>query len=972
MNAFAAWLLLCITVTITGCEQTPLARESMQLADSLAASLAELSASESNSVTPEQLSNICGESSTTHVRTTTDAPIGTAANLAIEATVARHLRDLKFRCALRSTTRIADGAQTLSLTRATDFVAWRLPSQGSSASVFVSVSYRSAPDGSLDVDERNALAAILGATSALVRWRDSSRGPGAGVNGLIITLHDLSRHDLSAGLAPGPELVSESSGWTIGSTAPSVLEVPWILPLPPISHADSSTILLQRPLVSGQIGSLTSSAPPEFVIQDDFRVPADLAATPRVSTMARRAAQAVWSSNALSAGWRPWHPFRGTADLAWLAGFLLPVLFIAAVAKLVVARAQDRLRIVSNAASRTERWLAISHMYCTRRNNLNLLQRHLQQSLESTSSHFSVICARLAILRLQLARRWVVIRSSTGNYLDEKKRQLAYQDTRFFDRKLVTYKEQHRKDRDAARGMFREMWSGLWTALLSKHGIRHVIYGALAVLLAIVSASITAYALSLRNGMPSDTMAPGPGIVAALIVLVVGRLGERGRRKLFAWGGSIIMFLGLTIIEIGSLAGSAFQVTVDSQKVDAMFLAVAVLLSLREFLDSPKRLPQMAVAERSRIRRSAKLTVWTCAASLVGVLGTRERLGRLWARIVVLVYSGLALYFVGPMIGALGTEQDPRVVALGGAIVALTVAVLLLPLLVFTEGGEGRLWRGAQGRVTVCAAIVLPSAVGCGGEEPDVVGVEVELTATRDAGKSRWILVDHSRRQVVQSNTWSGGWWRGKIEFGDPEVSSEGVAGGLRRVPVKFSRGRTADGIVLTTAGDQARIVTGGELAPGRGGGYRQVRIWGESRGNEVSLNVELPCSDSVVLGVREWFIGIDERVGDLDLTPPDGLSIRDSVGFQIGLSYSIVEDSRPNGRDPCGSRNGEGPKPPPWPRPTLYCWPSNAATGGRGIRQYVCESRTNVEAAQAQDGWAVEGNVASSPGLDESSDRSP
>ena len=675
-------------------------------------------------------------------------------------------------------------------------------------------------------------------------------------------------------------------------------------------------------------------------IHSDSRTGPDSIDSLSASVMAKTISQALWSANSVPARWLPRHPFGPRDHLLWLPAFVLPLCFIGLVATLIFARTKARLRIVTSAIARTEAWLKLSEKYRMRYDNLCLTREQCRRYIAQETGRRQRLAARVALRLIQITMWWTNVRSLTGKYLDSDE----HKEVSKCDSSLRSSKERYYRrlecDRGAARQMFKEMWAGFWEALISRRGIGGVMWGAVTVVLAVLVAALVGYHSNgpLVGQDEKLVAAAFASVLAAAATYWVGVRGTEERRRLFAWGASIVMFLGLTTIELSSLEGTGLDQAIDSQKVDAMFLAVAVLMALRQFLDSPDRLTEMRKSELRMIEKAGRLTCWARAAHRVGRWRPRYRWEKLTMGAVMLFYAGLSVYFVWPMAQALGEEQTASVVSLGTAIVGVTIAVLILPLRAFV-GGEGSRSRGGTGRGIMSSGLVVLTIglSGCQPEERDAIGVELRTLGIGQGTIRRWIMAEDPTADSL-FDTLPGRAVRGTVELGQYEDEQAMVHPRRRRVPVRLASAPAADLVVIETRGASATILAGGEKMTDAAAGHREVQLRGRLRTNQVSIEIELPRRDSVILDVEEWYIGNDQWIREWAESPPGEVVIRDSTAFRVQLTYSLVDDVP--SPDSCETMDPTAQCPPvPDPQPTLICWASNPNTNEFRVRQYVCES---------------------------------
>lgn len=164
---------------------------------------------------------------------------------------------------------------------------------------------------------------------------------------------------------------------------------------------------------------------------------------------------------------------------------------------------------------------------------------------------------------------------------------------------------------------------------------------------------------------------------------------ERDATRLFVWGCTIALYLGLTTLETGPLDGSPLEEQIDAQRVNAMFVAVGVMLTLCQIFAFLATQEGKSVDhyEEHLVDRSDRLTLWACGSKSF-FRSTRRVHEGCWMLILLVLYGTSLSEFVA------FTTQELSLRGEGftgtRSVLAVTAGGLLLPFIVFARAARAK------------------------------------------------------------------------------------------------------------------------------------------------------------------------------------------------------------------------------------------------------------------------------------------
>ncbi len=391
-----------------------------------------------------------------------------------------------------------------------------------------------------------------------------------------------------------------------------------------------------------------------------------------------------------------------TSVLDWSFGIVLPIALMTSVGGLVAVRAETRRKSAERTVRKLTAWLRTS-------NRLVVRHKTLSTQVENVAKDPTW---RKRVLRgmYGIAVTWTNTRSRPGNYLREGLRDQVSDWKTYMEGKERDYRAQREADKAAGRKMIKTSL-GL-EALLETNG--WVVAGGI-----VVTILGTGLAWVLSQDYPGAGVEWIVGVV--LLWFVVGLARDKARS--FALGCAIVVYLCLTTLEVSPLDGSAFEEAIDAQRVTAMFLGVAIMLTLCQFFGREGALGDIGAYERLVIRKSDGLTTWGRMTG-VFVRATRRREG-FWVLVSLGIYGASIVYFVVP-IGQVVYQfgaSDERVTALFVA----TLATLGLPLVAVSRAARSGKVVGLVVAV-VTGAFVMWGVERSGGERDTAVKEDTVMT----------------------------------------------------------------------------------------------------------------------------------------------------------------------------------------------------------------------------------------------------
>ncbi len=384
-----------------------------------------------------------------------------------------------------------------------------------------------------------------------------------------------------------------------------------------------------------------------------------------------------------------------TSATNWFIGIILPILLLGTVSKVVGVRAETRRRNAEKTARRLGAWLRTSEQ---------LVERHADATQRIEDLKDDARWRRRLLKGLYgIPVAWLGLRNWWGNYLDK-----GLQDrVRDYEASMVEkereYLEHREKDRAAGRKMIKTSIG--MDALLGTDG-RHVGFGVILTFVAMT------FAWWLSPAPEADGIEWMVGIVLFGTVVVLNY--QKGRA--FAWGCAFIVYLCLTTLDASPLADLEFRQAIDAQRVNVMFIGVAIMLTLCQFFGREGALGEIEEDERQVISESDALTKW---AQMTGtfVRAMRRREG-LWIFLALAAYGASIVYFVDPirdfLCWRLPCSTDARVEVVSIA----AIATLALPLISVSRAAEAERIGLVVG-VGIVAGVVVMWWLAEPGEKPD-------------------------------------------------------------------------------------------------------------------------------------------------------------------------------------------------------------------------------------------------------------
>lgn len=372
--------------------------------------------------------------------------------------------------------------------------------------------------------------------------------------------------------------------------------------------------------------------------------------------------------------------------IAWLLGIVLPIALIASASFLVAVRIETRQENAERAQRKFQNWLREGvrlrrrHRVAWRTFGRCEADRNIRSYRGMRNSLLAGICAASIL--------WTKLLASFGRYLDADRYTRMEERRDFMSKRASEHELTAKLDREVAKKMLRTSVS--WEAFFDQRGWIVVSGAAIVVLASLVG-------WRLESAIGDWIWSVGPGLIA--VALCVEFLGKRDATRLFVWGCVIALYLGLTTFEIGPL-GEELEGQVDAQRVNAMFVAVAVMLTLCQFFVFLERadVGRIRRDEIDMVEKSDRLTVWGSMSR--GLFGMMRKLHESWWILIVLsLYAISIVEFVGSI-----TEE----VCLNGGcsldgtrlVFAVTAGGLFLPFIVFAGATRARALSFLVGTLT--------------------------------------------------------------------------------------------------------------------------------------------------------------------------------------------------------------------------------------------------------------------------------
>ena len=621
----------------------------------------------------------------------------------VEEHAVRYLAsELGLACAQRVLLSMTRGIDALSVFERQDVMAWdEQRSWGDAVYIALFFSTQSRNDEPLARANLLPLATALEGLRALHTENEEftknivisiSEANGLGVEGWLPQFPELSRSytytttgTQTAARPPPhiPRLVGKGSGWVIGfAAAPEFFSSASVHGR--LANAEGTAI---RPPETGEL----LPAPTGFAIHAAFWPAVDNSdQLPSLTEVGRRfirdfrmvhepppqCANLPWAVQWLC------HSTSSSRWLPWIGGILLPLLILYAAVKISMAEAETVLEYLKRSIGADEqfqRGLEGSVDDLTRR--IDSLHRQTNQLYSKQTSIGQNLYSRRddnAFRRWQLwigqrrynrlTKRSATLKPLLKDRLRQKKdaeEQLRRTEARLQNlEKLKEEWEEEKKGSDRLQNLGTDIWSHVRKTIIEKEtGLALVTgiitcAGAFSAAFMVESGHLLAFAADQRWG-----------VFLLVSIIFAGALVWADRVDALTLGACVVCFIGLDTIELSpfdeTTAVTRLSDLYDSQTVTLMFGTVALLLSMRAVIASPR-------AKRDEADKDKDVTVISEGKKL-GENKEKLWLGFLSAAYVVLVYhtvSPAVWHIVG------GGRQHGLL-----AVTAVAVATLLLPVI---------------------------------------------------------------------------------------------------------------------------------------------------------------------------------------------------------------------------------------------------------------------------------------------------
>ena len=346
-----------------------------------------------------------------------------------------------------------------------------------------------------------------------------------------------------------------------------------------------------------------------------------------------------------------------TVIVEWLLVVLLPVLIVSAVTRLVFVKVEARWRRAAEAKERLDNWLRTSERL---QSIENAVRKRLE--VESEDGHLGkdqvLHFVRVRILRLSMA--WVTLKAWPGRYLNRTRYAEIRRNKEYISAREQEYKRHKAYEWAALRKQLKTNVS--LEAILGKNGSMVLLGIATTVL-----AGGLGWSLKLSNessvattAVPIATAAVRIAIVAVPIAVVAVPMAavffwrRNSMAVYYSLGCAVVIYLGLSTLEVGPLGQTPLKEVVDAQKVSAMFVGVAIVLSLCEILVQvgEKRIGQF---ERYVIEYAEKATIW--GRVLHPMRAAMPRVEAMWTFVALAVFLLSFVHFVFPLFQVTWSES---------------------------------------------------------------------------------------------------------------------------------------------------------------------------------------------------------------------------------------------------------------------------------------------------------------------------
>ena len=831
--------------------------------------------------------------------------------LVLKAT-ADSLASLDFQCAVRTTTRRTEQLGELRFDRVLDLVAWRKGSQPTHT-IVVAISYNATAPSNAVVGNLWPVAITLEALRALdeaeslrndiVVTISSTAEWGVLQSALRASTADFPLSDRSVTQinvydnAPlvTPLALFDAPGWLIGVVANTAHRMPLVFPV--VHGTDPATFSCDQPARS----SSEELFPVVLRVVHSVRLDVNESQRASLSALGNRFFAALRCANGASAAALQDGVPNGE-HRAWLFNTIAPIALLFFALWVVTARSRIRLDRAARAQERMRTWITTSrrlykwHYYCqtsygtSRRVSRESGGGGILTGRRRIGHFLSAGAAGVTVLLIRVL-------SFPSQYLDATRSLRVRSDLKELERLMGSLKEDQRRVRKRGIDLLRAAANSMWGQVADKSGVGWIFLGALSILL------MAAFLWQVAGSLTVS------GAVATVLLLIILALGIRedkseGASRTFIIGGAMVLYSGLSRLASGPLAESSIIHLGDTGTLSTMFLGLAVILALCQFVEevgnnramrakdnqmSTDPVIGQVAAARPIVLQAEQLALqsWSPVARAMALWG------RYWRRtiplsLVVILYGGLAVAFVDP--GAVDVWANAGWLREGGvaAVLATTITLLSLPVAALMAA----CWRrGIDCKAWILVISIL--AVGCdpvieGAEaEVEVTDVQIEWLGSGDSWVVRWKTRGDS---IEQRRTRNGGPIEGRPVASIERIGSV-IAGDRRTVGLKIVRG--LEGEMLRARWEDVNFRTMslegmpiGDLAE-----MREFQSW-DGRGIPVaSVEVELGRCDSVAVVVEEWRTGVDERLTEWLGPPPEGYVIGDSTDVVVGSRITLRQD---------------------------------------------------------------------------------
>ena len=628
----------------------------------------------------------------------------------ISQVVTEHLNSidtLSFSCSVRrwETTTVRD--RELRLSQGQDIVAWNRTAAWKDA-VSIALFYDEEPRG--DSLSRIAMAPLAGAVEALRSFMametpfdlpvvvslSTTRASPVTPSWSPLLPHPtpVARYTTTVSsqgdsTPPTPLSTSRRSGWTIGVTSPHSAVAP--APNPTNPQASPESVGVVEPSTAFRLHA-------EHWINPNVTAP--LAPEYYGLPFAQALQSIPLPGEGLSWSFLGFECDQECRRLAyWTLGIVLPLVFLALVACVVMIESSARVTLLRKSLKRQKK----KHKRLM--HDLSRDKNKLARLTMAETTHSQNVPERLSWNDRRKARRDQRRRNNLQQKIDDTSKQLVNARKRITEscRPWYDWKAQRRD----ARSRLSELTSGTWEMALDEVGGKA---GAISMLCGLVAAGLSFLLLYSDLGTPSPadgvhwwTRAPlaiaMTLVVAVCLVMVLLGMGAARKRttgsfriRAFSIGAAAICSLGLNTIEMGPFSVVGSQVPLpdlyDSQVVTTMFACLILLLSIQE----------VVLHSRKKATRDRR---WGSGGSYKDVVQSvtldSEQRERRTLCFLGLSYLALACYTFGPAIlEVIRGDQRPELVSVT-AVGVVSVLVPLYPLVQLVRGGDSAPKR--RGRV---------------------------------------------------------------------------------------------------------------------------------------------------------------------------------------------------------------------------------------------------------------------------------